>query len=118
MEREGEKTRLTVSMRSVDGQMGLLSLWDSTRERCFSEDELALANSLAELAGEAVRGTKLLRRLRSLSETDSLTGLANHRGIHELLALEQARAERYGSRFSMIMLDIDGFKLFNDTPAT
>ena len=115
MEQEGEKTRLTVSMRSVDGQMGLLSLWDSACERCFSEDELALANSLAELAGEAVRGTKLLRRLRSLSETDSLTGLANHRKIHELLALEHARAERYGSRFSMIMLDIDGFKLFNDT---
>ncbi len=78
MEQEGEKTRLTVSMRSADGQIGPLSLWDSTRERCFREDELALANSLAELAGEAVRGTKLLRRLRSLSETDSLTGLADH----------------------------------------
>lgn len=115
MERGGRKIRLTVAMRSVDGQMGLLSLWDSTSERSFSEDELALANSLAEMAGEAVRSNKLVRRLRSLSETDSLTGLANHRKIHEILTLELARAQRYGSRFSMIMLDIDGFKLFNDT---
>ena len=71
--------------------------------------------SLAELAGEAVRSSKLLRRLRSLSETDSLTGLANHRKIHEFLTLVQARAERYGTHFSLAMLDIDDFKLLNDT---
>jgi diguanylate cyclase (GGDEF)-like protein len=115
MERWGEKSCLTVSMQSVDGAMGLLTLWDSTRERHYSEDELALATSLAELAGEAVRGAKLLRRLQSLSETDSLTGLANLRKIQAFLAVVQARAERYGSHFSLAMLDIDGFKLLNDT---
>ena len=76
---------------------------------------MALAIALAELAGEAVRNAKLLRRLRSLSESDSLTGLANHRKLHEVLAHEQARAERYGSHFSLVMLDIDEFKLLNDT---
>ena len=76
---------------------------------------MALATALAELAGEAVRNAKLLRRLRSLSESDSLTGLANHRKLHEVLAHEQARAERYGSHFSLVMLDIDEFKLLNDT---
>jgi diguanylate cyclase (GGDEF)-like protein/putative nucleotidyltransferase with HDIG domain len=115
MEMWGEKSCLTVPMQSVDGPMGLLTLWDSACERHYSEDELALASSLAELAGEAVRGAKLLRRLRRLSETDSLTGLANHRKIHEFLALVQARAERYGSHFSLAMLDIDNFKLLNDT---
>ena len=99
MEKRGEKSCLTVPMQSVDGPMGLLTLWDSTRERRYSEDELALASSLAELAGEAVRGAKLLRRLRSLSETDPLTGLANRRKIHEFLALVQARAERYRTPF-------------------
>ena len=85
MEIWGEKSCLTVPMQSIDGPMGLLTLWDSTRERRYNEDELALASSMAELAGEAVRGAKLLRRLRSLSETDSLTGLANRRKIHEFL---------------------------------
>jgi diguanylate cyclase (GGDEF)-like protein len=115
MEQWGEKSCLTVPMLSVDGPTGLLTLWDSTRERRYSEDELALATSLAELAGEAVRGARLLCRLRSLSETDSLTGLANHRKIHAFLDLVQARAQRYGSRFSLAMLDVDGFKLLNDT---
>ena len=109
------KSCLTVVMQSVDGPMGLLTLWDSTRERGYSDEELALAISLAELAGETVRGAKLLRRLQGLSETDSLTGLANHRKIHEHLALAHARAERYHTRFSVAMLDIDNFKPLNDT---
>jgi diguanylate cyclase (GGDEF)-like protein len=115
MEAHDEKSRLTVSMQSVDGPMGLLVLWDSTRERRYDDDELALSNSLAELAGEAVRSAKLLRRLRGLSETDPLTGLANRRKIQELLARVQAQAQRYGNHFSLAMLDLDGFKQLNDT---
>jgi diguanylate cyclase (GGDEF)-like protein/putative nucleotidyltransferase with HDIG domain len=110
-----EKSCLTVPMKSSDGPMGLLTFWDREQERTFADDEMTLASSLAGLAGEAVRSAKLLRRLRSLSESDSLTGLANHRKLHEFLALEQARAERYGSRFSLVMLDLDDFKLLNDT---
>ena len=115
LEKWGEKSCLTVPMLSVDGPMGLLNLWDREQERSYTEGELALATSLAELAGEAVGSAKLLRRLRSLSESDSLTGLANHRKLYEFLAQEQARAERYGSHFSLVMLDIDEFKLLNDT---
>jgi diguanylate cyclase (GGDEF)-like protein/putative nucleotidyltransferase with HDIG domain len=114
MEIWGEKSCLTVPMQSIDGPKGLLTCWDSTRERCYSDDELALASSMAELAGEAVRGAQLLRRLRSLSETDALTGLANRRKIHEFLVPVQAQAERYRTVFSLVMLDIDGFKLLND----
>jgi diguanylate cyclase (GGDEF)-like protein/putative nucleotidyltransferase with HDIG domain len=115
MELWGEKSRLTVPMQSIDGPMGLLTLSDSTVERRYTDDELALATSLAELAGEAVRGAKLLRRLRGLSETDPLTGLANRRKIQELLTRTQAQAQRYPTHFSVVMLDIDGFKPLNDT---
>jgi len=115
MEMWRQKSSLTVVMPSADGPMGLLTLWDATCERRYSDDELALARSIAELAGEAVRGAKLLRRLQGLSETDSLTGLANHRKIHELLTGVHARAERYDGRYAIAMLDIDSFKRLNDT---
>lgn len=115
LEKWGEKSRLAIPLESVDGPMGLLTFWDHELEREYSDGEMALATGLGELAGEAVRGAKLLRELRRLSETDSLTGLANHRHIHEFLAKEQARAERYGTHFSLAMLDLDGFKLINDT---
>jgi diguanylate cyclase (GGDEF)-like protein len=110
-----EKSCFTVPMRSADGPMGLLVFFNSDREREYSEDERTLADGLADLAGEAVRRARLVRTLQRLSGTDSLTGLANHRQIHELLTREQARAERHGLGFSLVMLDVDGFKLLNDT---
>jgi diguanylate cyclase (GGDEF)-like protein len=115
MSQWNEKSCLTIPMPSADGPMGLLTFWDMERERSYPEGEMAVATGLAEMAGEVVRSTKLLRRLERLSGTDSVTGLANHRQIHEILAKEQARTARSGSSFCVVMLDIDGFKLLNDT---
>lgn len=54
-------------------------------------------------------------RYRQLSITDGLTGLFNHRHFHELLAHEVARAQRYERQVSLVLLDVDDFKVFNDT---
>lgn len=54
-------------------------------------------------------------KLARLATTDGLTGLANRRRFDEALAMEHARHVRSGSRLALIMLDIDHFKLFNDT---
>ena len=115
MEKWGEKSCLTVPMLSADGPMGLLTFWDTKSERLYSDDEMAVATGLAELAGECVRSNKLVRRLERLSSTDPVTGLANHRQIHEILGKEQARSARSGTPFSVVMIDIDQFKLLNDT---
>lgn len=52
--------------------------------------------------------------LRTMSVTDSLTGVYNRRYFQEQLQTEMVRAERQGGRFSVIMLDIDHFKAIND----
>lgn len=52
--------------------------------------------------------------LRTMSVTDSLTGVYNRRYFQERLQAEMIRAERQGGRFSVIMLDIDHFKAIND----
>lgn len=54
-------------------------------------------------------------RYRQLSITDGLTGLFNHRHFNELLAHEVARAQRYQRQVSLVLLDVDDFKIFNDT---
>ena len=46
---------------------------------------------------------------------DGLTGLANHRSFYDRLGQELARGRRYGSPVSLLMLDIDDFKVLNDT---
>lgn len=52
--------------------------------------------------------------LERLAATDGLTGLANHRTLHERLDAEVARARRDGTPLSMLMIDVDHFKAFND----
>ena len=58
---------------------------------------------------------KVEQELERLAQTDSLTGLANRR--HFMLQAEQelSRAQRYGGLLSLLMMDIDRFKLINDT---
>jgi len=51
---------------------------------------------------------------RELSILDGLTGLYNHRYFHELLTREISRAKRYPQEFSLLMIDIDEFKKYND----
>ena len=54
------------------------------------------------------------RELAALASTDPLTGLANRRMLDKTLDLEWRRAQRSGSPLSLIMIDIDHFKAFND----
>ncbi|HXE58132.1 MAG TPA: GGDEF domain-containing protein [Gemmatimonadales bacterium] len=55
------------------------------------------------------------RRLRRLSTSDRLTGLANRGHFDEQVGIELSRARRYGSPLSIAMIDVDHFKRFNDT---
>lgn len=53
-------------------------------------------------------------RLAELAVTDGLTGLYNHRHFHERLGLEAERSGRNGRPLSVLMIDVDHFKAFND----
>ncbi len=54
-------------------------------------------------------------RLEMLAQTDGLTGLKNHRTFHERLAEEIQRAARYDVALSLLLIDVDCFKAYNDT---
>jgi diguanylate cyclase (GGDEF)-like protein len=75
----------------------------------------ALAVSVAEHMGLALTNLRLLETLRHQSIRDPLTGLFNRRYFEETLEREIRRAERNGLPLSLMMLDIDHFKSFNDT---
>ncbi len=64
-------------------------------------------------AEEALKESE--RRYRELSTVDELTGLFNKRYFNQVLQMELNRTVRYGGPLSMIMMDIDNFKLHNDT---
>src|SRR5579871_3396223 len=62
-----------------------------------------------------VRVTRSAQQLFRIATTDVLTGIFNRRHFTSLLTREQQRAARYGTTFSILMLDIDHFKRINDT---
>jgi diguanylate cyclase (GGDEF)-like protein len=55
------------------------------------------------------------KRIEALSRRDSLTGLANRGWLDTVLVLEVERSRRYGSQLSVVMVDIDHFKMVNDS---
>ena len=54
------------------------------------------------------------QRLKELASTDPLTGLSNHRQLHEQLRTEVERSGKTGSTFGLVSLDLDGFKQINE----
>jgi GAF domain-containing protein len=113
-EKYGDKAYLNVPLVFNDEPYGLLVLIETERERRFTPGEVELAEALAEQAAVAIEHARLYRISEQRAITDGLTGLYNHRYFYERLGQEVARAERYGTPVSLLMVDIDDFKAFND----
>ncbi len=82
------------------------------KNRELEEQKRLLELNLDERSQELLEAN---RRLLDLAARDGLTGLYNHRYFHERAAQEVSRARRYSSRVSLIFMDIDHFKKYNDT---
>ncbi len=83
----------------------------------FSQPDVQLAVAISHQAALAIERAHLVentRRLEQLATIDSLTGLYNRRHIFELAEHEFQRGRRYNRPLSVLMLDIDDFKLIND----
>jgi len=70
--------------------------------------------TLKPFAALAIHNARLHNKTKMMAITDFLTGLHNHRYFQQILTQELGRARRYEKQLSMIILDIDNFKSFND----
>lgn len=97
--------------------VGVAQFIRSARRPFTLQDKQRLASLIPQVAVtfESVRLRHLMHRYANMATTDSLTGLLNHRHAQEVLRVELRRAERYGRPLAVMMLDVDGFKQFNDT---
>jgi two-component system cell cycle response regulator len=81
----------------------------------FDADQVETAASLAAQVVVALENARLHRIVERQALVDSLTGLANRRSLEETLRVELARAARYGESVTVVLADLDDFKLVNDT---
>jgi PAS domain S-box-containing protein len=115
MEATGEKTLVNVPFRFQGEALGMLVLVETERERVFTEDELSFLEAFGEQVAIAFSNARLYATIEAQATADGLTGLANHRSFYDHLGQELTRAQRYGTPVSLLMIDIDDFKLLNDT---
>jgi len=81
----------------------------------FTAEDVARLDALMPHCGVALESIRIREAMQNLAATDGLTSLWNHRKMQELLRSELSRASRYHRALSVLMLDVDSFKSFNDT---
>jgi two-component system cell cycle response regulator len=94
--------------------LGALSIY-STEVKQYSDDQLRLLEIVTRMASDALGNAMHHAVTQSNALTDPLTGLPNARSLHARFDEEVARSQRSGKPFQVIMLDLDDFKLVNDT---
>ncbi len=97
-----------------DQFIGSLALYHLESKR-YNEDHRRLVERIAEQAGPVIHNSIVFEQTQEDSLTDPLTGLPNRRSMFVHLTRELARAERLQSEVALIVMDIDEFKLINDT---
>ncbi|WP_244869952.1 sensor domain-containing diguanylate cyclase [Paraburkholderia aspalathi] len=96
-------------------------IYATWRRRALTIGSLMIVFGAAFIALSVLLGAQLRRRMRAESElqllarTDGLTGLNNRRSLGEILDQEWRRAKRTRSALSLLFVDIDWFKAYNDT---
>jgi len=110
---EGIQSVICVPMKNREGAMGCITVYRKTGD-AFSDHELLLLSIFSSEAVQAVEKARMLNELKKQATLDSLTGLYNKRAFTEKLAIEIDRSQRHQHSVSLLFIDLDGFKTYND----
>jgi diguanylate cyclase (GGDEF)-like protein len=105
---------VTTPLGLRDVQFGALVSLDTERG-AFDAEDVRLMEALGPQISTALENAHLYEEVERLSLTDPLTGLGNRRAFDQHLEHEVDRAKRYGYPLSLALIDIDHFKVYNDT---
>lgn len=104
---------ITVRLGSERDHFGFMMLARADRE--FVELDRSVLNAVGSSIGGALRNIRMVSEVRKMVDRDPITGLLNHRSIHLRLNAELERSTLEERPFAVLKMDLDNFKLFNDT---
>jgi diguanylate cyclase (GGDEF)-like protein len=93
---------------------GFIAIFDSKKD-LFTEREAEILSRFSSSIAIAIENAKLYERVKGLAIRDGLTGLYNRRHFEEVLKVEMLRAARHKQAVSLIFIDVDHFKNYNDS---
>ncbi len=108
------KTTAAIPLMSRGRSLGALCLVGAQGDQRMLA-ALSTAQGIAALMAVSLESTRSFEEARRLADRDYVTGLLNHRGMNERIRQEVSRSQRTGRPYSLVMMDLDHFKLFNDT---
>jgi diguanylate cyclase (GGDEF)-like protein len=111
----GQGAELVVPLDAGSERMAVLVLGSRISNKPYGRAELELAGTLSFAAAIALKNSELVEQLHSAATTDELTGLYNRRALEERLAAEISRSLRHQLHTSVLLMDLDRFKVVNDT---
>jgi diguanylate cyclase (GGDEF)-like protein len=109
-----EGATLAVPLVREDRVIGVFSV-GTTRPGALSERDERILTTLAGYAAVAIENAQLYEETRRLAVSDGLTDLLNHRAFREALAREMHLARQNSHPLSLIMIEVDKFKKYNDS---
>ncbi len=113
MGKKSVKSEAAFPLKVKDKVTGVLDI-ESEKLDAFSERDLRMFSVFASQAAIAIENDRLYNEIKALSLTDSLTKAANRRHFDLMLSNELKKARGYSRPLSLAMIDLDGFKSFND----
>ncbi|HDM38064.1 MAG TPA: sensor domain-containing diguanylate cyclase [Candidatus Omnitrophica bacterium] len=105
---------IAVPLISWEKNEGVILADNAVTHRPILQEDVKILTLFAHQAGLAIENSKYYEYTKKRAELDSLTGLYNHGRFQKLLTDEFERAKRYKSNLSLLFIDIDHFKDFND----
>ncbi len=111
---EGMRGLIMLPLVAKGEAIGVVEITSSGRPT-DDPGKITLARTMAHEAAMALENARVYEAARNLADRDPLTGFFNHRYLHERLSEEVVRAVRTRRPVSVVMLDVDDFKLVNDT---
>ncbi len=108
------RTAMSVPLMKGDEVLGVLTLYHADLA-AYATDHLRLLEAVAKLASDAIANALQHEETQAIALTDLLTGLPNARALRHKFEESASRARRFNLPFSLLMMDLDGFKAINDT---
>ncbi len=109
----GARSEMAVPIRMKDRVLGVLNV-ESLRPAAFTDEDLRVLQMVADQAAVAIQNARLMGLTSHLAATDGLTELYNHRHFIQQLQARLERARQTGLPLSLVLIDLDDFKAFND----
>jgi len=110
----GTQCFVTAPLKAKDKVVGVLLVDNIFTGKPITKSDIGLLTLFANHAGLAIENSRLYEEKVYLSNTDWLTKLWNHGHFQSILSRELSRARESETHLSLIMIDIDDFKKYND----